>query len=311
MDLSSTAGRGRRLFVVAGSLGDQGGAVARHLVAAGHPVRALSTAPDGATARELHAVGVDVIDADLSDRRSVGDACRGAWGVFAAFTPFDRGGREAELDQLAVLAGAAGASGATRFVTSSVGDTDRDAALAAGELWESERLVRDLLPRDSRTVVSFLRPAYFMENLDVMTITRSGTNSLQIETPLSPDQPLQWIAVADVAAFAEIALARPSVFAELPVELAGDELTLWDAAVMIARNTGDIVGYSRINMATMARRSGHLHGMYRWFEAHPLYAADIPALRAVLPGLHTLEGWLVAGGLRMPPRTGEVRKAAA
>lgn len=311
MDLSSDAGTKHKLFVVAGSLGDQGGAVARRLAANGQRVRALSPKPDGPTARELRAAGIDVIGDDLSDPRRAVESCRGAWGVFAAFTPFDRGGREAELDQLAVLARAATENGAARFVSSSVGDPDRDAGLAAGALWDSERVVRDLLPPGSPTVAGFLRPAYFMENLDVMTMTRSGTNSLQIETPLAPDQPLQWIALADVATFAELAFLRPKLFSQTPVELAGDQLTLWDAALLIADHHRYVVGYSRINMATMARRSGHLHGMYRWFEVHPLYSADIPALRALNPDLRTFKGWLETGGLGLPSHAGEARKAAA
>jgi uncharacterized protein YbjT (DUF2867 family) len=214
--------------------------------------------------------------------------------LFAALTPFDRGGREAELGQLDVLAGAAARAGVPRVVYSSVGDPDRDHDGDPDALWEAERLLVERgLP------LTIFRPAFFMENLSQFALKRFTGLTLRIQTPLPDDVLLQWIATRDVALFVEMALLQPERFDGRPVELGGDELTLWDATMLVASHARETVGYARINMKTVARQSGHLLGMYRWFELRPLYRADIGALRTMHPGMLTFAEWLKTGGLAL------------
>jgi nucleoside-diphosphate-sugar epimerase len=49
------------LIVVTGATGQQGGAVARELLAAGHRVRAMTRKPDGEAARALAGLGAEVV----------------------------------------------------------------------------------------------------------------------------------------------------------------------------------------------------------------------------------------------------------
>lgn len=56
--------------LVSGATGQQGGAIARELLAAGWPVRAMTRHPEGAAARELAARGAEVVRADLDDEAS-------------------------------------------------------------------------------------------------------------------------------------------------------------------------------------------------------------------------------------------------
>ena len=55
-------------ILVAGATGQQGGAVARHLLAAGWPVRALTRDSDGPAAQALANQGASVVQGDLADR---------------------------------------------------------------------------------------------------------------------------------------------------------------------------------------------------------------------------------------------------
>lgn len=72
-----------RTVLVAGVTGQQGGAVAAHLLASGWRVRGLTRNPAAAAARTLAATGVDIVDGDLEDPASLDEALRGAHAVFS------------------------------------------------------------------------------------------------------------------------------------------------------------------------------------------------------------------------------------
>jgi nucleoside-diphosphate-sugar epimerase len=56
------------LILVTGATGKQGGAVTRHLRAAGYDVRALTRDPLADKARPLREAGVELVQTDLTDR---------------------------------------------------------------------------------------------------------------------------------------------------------------------------------------------------------------------------------------------------
>lgn len=95
----------RRIVVVIGATGNQGGSVVRHLLKSGlslcsfdylfaahfsltgqFHVRALTRNTDKAKA--LSSLGVEVVAADLNRKESLLTAFKGAFGVFAVSTPF-------------------------------------------------------------------------------------------------------------------------------------------------------------------------------------------------------------------------------
>jgi uncharacterized protein YbjT (DUF2867 family) len=63
-----------RIIAVTGATGRQGGAVARHLLAGGWQVRALTRTPENEPARKLAALGAEVIRTDMADPRTLTDA---------------------------------------------------------------------------------------------------------------------------------------------------------------------------------------------------------------------------------------------
>ena len=112
--------------VVAGSLGDQGGAAARTLKLHGRRVRALSHDRRSPAASGLLEAGIEVVTDDLRTPEVVVRDLAGAAHVFAALTPFDEGGPRAELHEVRNLAWASVRAGVEQFVSASVGDPDHD-----------------------------------------------------------------------------------------------------------------------------------------------------------------------------------------
>ncbi len=281
---------GDGLTVVAGSLGDQGGAVAKVMHAHALPVRALSHNLQSPAATFLLGAGVDVLQDDLDVPEVVLRDLAGARNVFGALTPFDKGGLETELRQARNLAWAAVQTGVERFVYSAVGDPEQDRDVSPHARWGVERLIESLdLP------LTLLRPAFFMENLDEYALRRSEEGTLVLRMPLPPDTLVQWIAVHDVGEFVRLAFERPQAVGDGPLELAGDELTLQDALAMVGEKLGAPTRVEQISLDDVTDR--HAHGMYRWFQSYAKYDADMERLRALWPSLRTFRDWLDQGWL--------------
>ena len=78
----------KRIVLVTGATGKQGGAVARALLSRGHRVRAFTRNPESSAARQLTARGADIVPGDFSDGESLRRAATGVDAVFAMTTPF-------------------------------------------------------------------------------------------------------------------------------------------------------------------------------------------------------------------------------
>jgi hypothetical protein len=112
------------ITLVTGATGQQGGAVARLLLAQGHRVRALTRRADSPAANELRGRGAELAVGDFDDHASLERAMSGVDAVYLMATPFG-GGIEAEVRQGTMAADVARASGVGHLVYSSVCDADR------------------------------------------------------------------------------------------------------------------------------------------------------------------------------------------
>jgi uncharacterized protein YbjT (DUF2867 family) len=252
-------------------------------------VRALTRDPDTDKARWLRDEGVDLVRGDLTDAASLRPALEGITGVFSMATPFESG-IEAEIAQGTALGNAAKAVGVRHYVYSSVGGADRRSGVPHFESkWQIEEHLRGLgLP------LTIFRPAYFMENLTSYAVQR-GDEGLVVSMPLSPTTTLQMIAFDDIGAFVAAAFADPEAWEGKEVELAGDVLTIPDAAERIGRRIGASVTYHQIPVEILRARNKDLALMYEFFEREG-YQADLGALREIYPGLKTFDQWLGQGG---------------
>src|SRR5260221_7737198 len=95
-----TTENSQRTVLVTGATGQQGGAVARQLLANGFKVRAFTRKPESPAARELARLGAEIVAGDLDDTGSIERALAGAWGAFAVQTMVEGGvAREQEQGQ--------------------------------------------------------------------------------------------------------------------------------------------------------------------------------------------------------------------
>jgi len=116
----------KRVLLVTGATGNQGGAVIQALLDHGPEdweVRALVRNPSSDRAKALQAQGVRLVRGDLDDDRSVAEAVQGAYGVFSVQS-FRPQGVAAEEQQGKRLATAAAGAGVSHFVYASAGGAD-------------------------------------------------------------------------------------------------------------------------------------------------------------------------------------------
>lgn len=283
-----------RLVVVTGATGRQGGATAHRLLAAGRPVRALARNTAAPAARALQAAGADLVRADLDDPSSLPAALEGAAGLFAvppvAFGP---AGTDTELEVARgrALADAAAQAGVEHVVFTGIASTPGRPGGSEGKKRIEDRL------RERIGSVTVLRPVRFMSNyLGGTPMGIDGIADGVHRHLFPPDEPVQIIAVEDIAEFAALAFDQPARFAGRTLELAGDAPTPAEAVAAISEATGTSVRYEQITAAETAAFPPEIARVRERWSAGSRWHADIEALRVIHPGLRTLADWLAESG---------------
>ena len=279
----------KRTIAVTGATGQQGGAVARKLIAEGWQVRALTRDVNKPPAQELKALGAEIVPGDLDNRAELETAFQGAYGVFSVQNFWiPNVGFEGEIRQGKNVADAAKAAGVQHLVYSSVGSAHRGMGQKHFDSkWQVEQYIHSL-----DVPYTIFRPVFFMENHNwsrayILNGTFTGLG-------LRPEKEIQSMAVEDIGAFAALAFANRDEYLGKTIELAGDALT----EAQIAETFTKVVG----RPVELTPPSGGGWGdpeegaaAFNFFNGEG-YDADIPALRKLHPGLLTLEQWLRKNG---------------
>jgi uncharacterized protein YbjT (DUF2867 family) len=279
-------------ILVTGATGKQGGATARRLLAEGRPVRALvrDTATPAATA--LAAAGAQLVRGDFDDPRSLAPALDGAAAVFAIPpVTFGPAGQDTDLEVARgrALIDAAVAAGVERVVLSTVASTTSTGSTGKAEI---ERHLHDHV-----ALPTVLRPVRFMTNyLGVGVVGVDGISHGVHRHLFPPHEPMQIIALEDIAEFAAQAFADPARFAGRTLELAGDQPTPVEAAATITEATGLPVRYEQLTDDEATAFGPAIAETKKAWEAGDRWHADIEALRVIHPGLRTLTDWLTESG---------------
>ncbi|MFQ5889641.1 MAG: NmrA/HSCARG family protein [Gemmatimonadota bacterium] len=249
------------IILVTGATGQQGGAVARALLAGGHRVRAMTRNPEGEKAVALAALGAEVVQGDFDDPASLERALEGAWGVFGVQNTWEAGveGEEAQGKRLAELARSAGAQ---HFVYTSVGSAHRSTGIPHFDnKWRIEEKVREL----GFPSYTILRPVFFMDNF-LSPWFKPGIDEGVLRAGIQPDTRLQMIAVEDIGRFGRLAFERPEELNGQEIDIAGDELTLPQAAEILSEVTGKKVTFEPTPIEEIRAWSEDFAIMLEWFD---------------------------------------------
>jgi uncharacterized protein YbjT (DUF2867 family) len=253
---------GKDLIVVTGATGQQGGATARELLAAGHRVRAVTRKPGGDAARVLAGQGAEVVRGDLDDRASLHKAFTGAWGLYALQNTWEAGVEQEEVQGMRVVE-VARTTGIEHFVYASVASAHRKTGIPH---FDNKARVEQKLRSVGFPSHTIVRPVFFMENLTSPWFKPSidqGTLALG----LKPTTKLQMIAVADVGKYGQLAFERHAALNGRAIDIAGDELTPPETAALIGQAAGRAVTHFQVPIEDVRKASADFAAMLEWLDA--------------------------------------------
>jgi uncharacterized protein YbjT (DUF2867 family) len=223
------------MFAITGITGNIGGQVARNLLGARKPIRAVVR--DARKAEEWKQRGTETATADIGDAAALAEAFKGAEGVFILVPPnFDPlpDFPEARAIAAALKSALQTASPQRVVYLSTIGAQAKETNLL------SQHTIVEQSLRELRLPIAFLRPAWFMENSswDIAPACESGI----IPSFLQPlDKPVPMVATADIAQVAA-ELLQESWSGHRIVELEGPKrITPNEIASTFAELLGDPV----------------------------------------------------------------------
>jgi uncharacterized protein YbjT (DUF2867 family) len=250
-----------KTVLVTGATGQQGGAVARELLARGYRVRAMTRKPESEKARALARLGATVIQGDLDDASSLERAIQGAWGVFAVQNTWEAGVTKEE-EQGKRLAELARESGVEHFVYSSVGSAHRNTGIPH---FDNKWRVEETVHRLGFPSCTVLRPAFFMENF-LSPWFKPGIDQGTLAVGIKPETVLQMIAVEDIGKYGCWAFENFRALNGRALDIAGDAKTMPEAARIISKVAGKPVEFVPVPIADVRKASEDYATMLEWFD---------------------------------------------
>ncbi|MCP3169035.1 NmrA/HSCARG family protein [Myxococcus qinghaiensis] len=272
--------------LVTGATGNQGGAVARHLLHRGHRVVAYVRQPESPAARSLQSLGAELAVGDFDDVDALARAAESVDAFYAMATPFETG-VEAEIRHGMNQVDAARLAEVKHFVYTSVAGADR---LTGIPHFDSKHRV-ELHVRRSGLPFTILGPTFFMENL-TSPMFEEGLRAGVLAFGLPASRGLQLVSINDLAAFAVRVLEDAERHEDLRIDVASDEVTGQQAAGLLSMVSGHRIHFEQLPLDFIRERSEDLAAMYEWLDRVG-YHADILTLRHNYPDLHwhTFEDW--------------------
>jgi len=254
-------------ILVFGATGTHGGAVARALLEANLPVRALVRDPASTRARTLAAAGATLVEGDMLNPESLIEPLSQVEAAYAVTTPFGGGADEEERQGEAIIAAAQAAS-LPWLLLGSVASAER---APVPHFQSKARIERRL--RESGVSWTVIAPSYFYENV---LGSREALVAGELPLALPADTPLHQLSLANLGAVVRAVLARRDEHLSARIELAADAPTPTEMAAAFGAH------HLELPREQVQQRSADLAAMYE-FLAIPGYGIDTAAVRARYP----------------------------
>ena len=303
----------KKILVIVGATGAQGGGLARSVAAdKGGPfaARGVTRKPDSDKAKALSAAGVEVVTGDADDVKSLERAFAGAHGVFCLTNFWEHFSAEREVAQARNMAQAAKAAGVRHVIWSTLEDTRKwvplsdDRMPTLGGKYKVPHFdgkgEADQVFRDAGVPTTFLLTSFYWDNFIHFGSgpKRGPDGTLALTFPMG-DRKLPAIAVEDIGKCAHGIFKRGEEFVGKTVGIAGEHLTGAQMAAALTRALGQEVRYNDVPPEVFrgfgfpgADDLGNMFQFKRDFNDYFCGARDPGFARSLNPELQTFERWL-------------------
>lgn len=271
-------------ILVTGATGRQGGAVVKQLLQRGWKVAALTRDASKQSSKSLEQQGVELIQGNLDESAYLAGAMSGCYGLFSVQNYWEAG-FEREVEQGKRLTDIAKQSGIQHLVYSSVTGAQMQTGIAH---FESKWLIEEYI-RGSGLAHTIVRPVCFMDSFIDFNFYKNG----RLVVALPSDCSLPVIACEDIGAFVALSFEQPETFMNTTIEIAGDSLTMPEAAEKFSTWSGKVVPFEELPLSLLESQSKEMADMFAWF-ARSGYLPDLKRLRSINPALLTFGEWLAS-----------------
>lgn len=278
----------KRPILVFGATGRQGGSVARALLRAGWPVRALVLDATGTASLTLRDAGVDLIQGSFEDKDVIRSAMKGAYGVFSVL-PGNLTADD-EVRHGVAIADIAAGTGIEHFLYSS-GASAGDVLTGVPRFDAKPRIEAHV--RDLPIAATIIRPMIFME---MLVRPGFGLDQGRLVSLIRRDQAIHLTAVEDIGKFAAAVFADRARFGGKTLKIASDRVTGREMEVAFSEAADRQITYERFQDDVLAANPDLAH-MAKSLEDGPLSeVVDLDAMREINPELLNLRSWLAGSG---------------
>lgn len=311
----------KKIIAVMGATGAQGGGLVRSIMSdEGGPftARALTRAVNSDKAKELAALGAEVVAVDLDDPQTLKDAFSGAHGAFCVTFFWEHFSPEKEGAHIRAMAQAAKDAGLAHVVWSTLEDTRKLVPLGDDRMptlmekykvphfdakGESDKVFTEL-----GVPTTFLLTSFYWDNMIHFGMgPKAGPDgNLAITFPMD-DKKLPGMAAEDIGKCAYGIFKKGDDLIGKTIGIAGEHLTGSEMADGLTKALGRKVGYNVVPPDVYrgfdfpgAADLGNMFQYKRDFEEEFCGARDLEVARSLNPSLQTFEEWLARNKDRIP-----------
>lgn len=286
-------------ILIIGGTGVQGGNVARELLKHNYRVRVLSRNLQSAAAQAIAAKGAEVVQGDMADIDSLEPAMRGVTAIFSAqyADPYDP---SVEPRNAANMVKAAQKAGIEQVVHTSVAGSNLfprwDKYKALVDYNEHKYQIEEFIRNGGFRYWTILHPCLFMESFEEESakVMAPELKNGVLFGVLKPDTQIKWTCGDNTAQFARAAFESPETFNKKDINVAGDVMSMSQAAQTLSRVLGKNVVYEAVSHEEAVHR-GLMEGTVcgqEWMEAvTPSFGFDINETWQYGVPLTNLEMW--------------------
>ena len=311
----------KKKIAVIGATGSQGGGLVRAIlndVDSGFSVRAITRDANSEKARELTAMGAEVMEGNIDDPESMRKAFEGTYGAYLVTFYWEHFSPEKEIAEVKIMAQAVKDAGVQHVIWSTLEDSRQFIPLDDNRMptlmgnykvphfdakGESNKFFLEL-----EVPVTLLHTSFYWDNFINfgMAPKKGPDGTLAITFPLG-DKKMAGIAADDIGKCAYGIFKRGSNMIGQNVGIAGEHLSGAEMAAAFTDILGKKVIYNEITPDEYrnfgfpgADDLGNMFQLYRDFADAICQKRDIEFSRSLNPELQDFRAWLTKNKDRIP-----------
>jgi uncharacterized protein YbjT (DUF2867 family) len=311
----------KKIITVFGATGAQGGGLVRAICSdpgGEFTARAVTRDTSSGKAKELAALGAEVVQGDISDEASVHKALEGAYGAYFVTFFWLHFSPEQEMKEAALYASAAKQAGIQHAIWSTLEDTRKLVPLEDDRmptLMEKYKVphfdgkgASDHFFTDAGVPTTFLFASFYWDNFIYFGAgpKRGEDGKLALTLPIG-DAKMAGIAAEDIGRCAYGIFKKGKEMIGKQVGVAGEHLSGHEMAAALSKALNQPVVYNKVPASVYrsfgfpgAEDLGNMFQVYDEFEKEMNELRDVAGSKALNPELQNFEQWLASHAKMVP-----------